>query len=200
MNNTPEKRKARQDDVYTAAAKLFAQKGYHATRMQDIADELGLLKGSLYYYFSSKEELLLNLTQGHIEEAITAVSGILATGYTPTEKLTLAIDEHLRLYQEHAHIYAIFMQENLRLINRDTAVQVDTLTKQYEQLWAQILRAGVDAREFAPDLDIEVTVKAILSMCNNTINWYNPHGRVPIRELARIFANLILKGVTSNEQ
>lgn len=195
MSDIQEKRKARQDDVYTAAAKLFAEKGYHATRIQDIADELGMLKGSLYYYFSSKEELLVNITSGRIEESIAALRGILATTYTPTEKLTLAIDEHLRLYQEHANIYTIYMQENLHEINAATAEQVSRLSKAYQQLWAQLLCEGIDSGDFQMDLDVEITVKAILSMCNNTIIWYNPSGRVPIRELARLFANLVLNGV-----
>lgn len=195
MNNTPEKRKARQDDVYTAAAKLFAEKGYHATRVQDIADELGILKGSLYYYFSSKEELLVKITSGRIEESIAALKDILSTGYTPTEKLTLAIDEHLRLYQEHANIYTIYMQENLREINEEAAEQVSRLSKTYQNLWAKLLCLGIDSGEFQSDLDVDITVKAILSMCNNTIIWYDPHGRVPIRELARMFANLVLNGV-----
>lgn len=195
MSNLQEKRKARQDDVYAAAAKLFAEKGYHATRIQDIADELGMLKGSLYYYFSSKEELLVNLTSGRIEESIAAIKGILSTKYTPTEKLTLTIDEHLRLYQEHAHIYTIYMQENLHEINADAAEQVSRLSKAYQKLWEKLLGEGIDCGEFQADLDTEIAVKAILSMCNNTIIWYDPNGRVPIRELARMFANLVLNGV-----
>ena len=50
--------KKRETEVYATAAQLFARKGFHATRMQDIADELGMQKGSLYYYFNSKDELL----------------------------------------------------------------------------------------------------------------------------------------------
>lgn len=195
MSDTNDKRKAREDDLYATAARLFAERGFHATRMQDIADEMGLLKGSLYYYCASKEELLSRITSGQIEEAITAVQGIIDTGYTPTEKLTFAIDEHLRLYQDHADIYAIYMQENLRHINVETAEQIYRVGKQYQALWAHILQEGVAAGEFAPDLDVEIAVKAILSMCNNTINWYDPHGRVPLRELARIFTNLILNGL-----
>lgn len=195
MSNLQDKRKARQDDVYAAAAKLFAEKGYHATRIQDIADELGMLKGSLYYYFSSKEDLLVNIASGRIEESIAAMKGILSTKYSPTEKLTLAIDEHLRLHQEHADIYMIYMQENLHEINADAAEQVSRLTRAYQKLWEGLLCEGIECGEFQADLDTEIAVKGVLSMCNHTIVWYDPNGRVPIRELAKQFANLVLNGV-----
>lgn len=195
MHNEKEKKKARQDEVYAVAARLFATQGYHATRIQDIADELGILKGSLYYYFSSKEDLLARVTEGYVEEIYGAIEAIVNTGYSPVQKLTLAIDEHLRLYQENAYIYAIFTQENLTTIDHDTAVAVDNLNKQYVRLWAQILQEGVEQDDFRADLDTTIIARAILGMCNHILFWYDPDGRLPIRELARIYTQLILNGV-----
>jgi TetR/AcrR family transcriptional regulator, cholesterol catabolism regulator len=192
MNHHLTKKKAKQDAVYETAVRLFATKGYHATRIQDIADELGMLKGSLYYYFSSKEDLLTRVTAGYLEEIIAAIQDIVQTGYAPTQKLTLAIDEHLRLYQKNAYIYAIFAQENLKT---ETAVSIDQLTTTYNDLWEQIIQEGIDAQQFASHLDVKITAKAILGMCNHTLVWYNENGRLPIREIARQFAELILQGV-----
>ena len=190
-----ERKKSRQEEVYAAAARLFATRGYHATRMQDIADELGMLKGSLYYYFDSKEDLIVKITSGRIEELLKAVQAIVDTGYSPTQKLTLAIDEHLRFFQDHVHIYTIFVREHLSDINDGTANTADLLNKQYQNLFTQILQEGIDAGEFSAETDTQVVMRAILGMCNYTWSWYDPDGRVPVRELARMFTQLILGGI-----
>lgn len=190
-----ERRKSRQDELYAAAARLFATKGYHATRVQDIADELGMLKGSLYYYFSSKEDLLVKITEGRIEELLEAIQAIVATGYPPRQKVALAIDEHLRFFQQHVHIYTIFVKEQLADINKRTANNARKMNRAYQQLWREMLEEGIDTGDFRPDIDSELIMRAILGLCNYTWTWYDPAGRVQIRELARIFTDLILSGI-----
>lgn len=190
-----ERKKSRQEEVYAAAAKLFATKGYHATRVQDIADELGILKGSLYYYFSSKEDLLVKITEGKIEELLAAIEAIAQTGYPPRQKLALAIDEHLRFFQQHVHIYTIFVKEQLADINKRTANNARKMNRAYQQVWKKMVEEGIKSGEFRPDLDTELIMRAILGLCNYTWTWYDPAGRVQIRELARIFTEMILSGI-----
>ena len=190
-----DRKKSRQEEVYATAARLFATRGYHATRMQDIADELGMLKGSLYYYFDSKEDLIVKITSGRIEELYEAIDAIVQTGYSPTQKLTLAIDEHIRFFQEHVHIYTIFVREQLANINDGTASSADIMNKKYQNLFRQILQEGIDAGEFSADIDTQIIMRAILGMCNYTWSWYDPNGRIPVRELARIFTQMVLGGI-----
>ncbi|MGB1253869.1 MAG: TetR/AcrR family transcriptional regulator [Candidatus Promineifilaceae bacterium] len=192
---TPSRKKSRQDDVYEAAARLFAEKGYHATRIQDIADELGMLKGSLYYYFNSKEDLLIKITEGHIGRIYHAIKAIVETGYPSRQKLMLAIDEHLRMFLEHVHVYTIFARENLEGIDPKLAQLVRDMNRTYQELWMQILQEGIDSGEFRPDLNPHLMMRAILAMCNYTSAWYQPSGDISVRELARQFANLIMAGV-----
>ncbi|MEM7797798.1 MAG: TetR/AcrR family transcriptional regulator [Chloroflexota bacterium] len=187
--------KARQEEIYAAAARLFATKGYHATRMQDIAEEVGILKGSLYYYCESKEDLIVKITEGHIEELLAALQTIVQTGYPPTQKLTLAIDEHLRFFQSHVHIYTIFVKEQLGGINDRTGSTAEIVNKKYQNIFKEILEAGIAAGEFRSDIDVQIIMRAILGMCNYTWTWYDPGGRVSVRELARMFTDIVLKGV-----
>lgn len=194
-----DRKKSRQEEVYATAAKLFATRGYHATRMQDIADELRMLKGSLYYYFDSKEDLIVKITSGRIEELYAAIQAIVNTGYPPTQKLTLAIDEHLRFFQDNVHIYTIFVREQLANINDGTANSADLMNKKYQNLFRQILQEGIDAGEFAADLDTQIVMRAILGMCNYTWSWYDPDGRIPVRELARMFTQMVLGGIMISE-
>lgn len=195
MSNAKTKKESKTEEVYAIAARLFATKGYHATRIQDIADELGMLKGSLYYYFDSKEDLLVRLVQSRLGEAHQVIRGIVEGEGDAAAKLQCAIQEHLRLYQQSAHIYALFYYENLSQINEATAQIVHRLTYEYERLWHELVQTGVHEGSFRHDLDVAITVKAIMGMCNSTLLWYDPEGRLPIRSIAHHFSGLLLQGM-----
>ena len=191
------KKQAKTEEIYAIAARLFATKGYHATRIQDIAAELGMLKGSLYYYFNSKEDLLVQLVQSRLGEAHQVIRQIVEGEGNAAAKLQQAISEHLRLYQQSAHIYALFYYENLAQIHPATAQTVHLLTYEYERLWHELVQSGIEAGCFRADLDVTITVKAIMGMCNSTLQWYNPEGRLPIYNIARHFSDLLLQGIRS---
>ena len=77
----------KQEQLFNTAASLFAEKGYHGTSISDLAQAMGMRKGSLYHYFKSKEELLFRLLDEYITEALTEIETICALEVTPTEKL-----------------------------------------------------------------------------------------------------------------
>lgn len=196
MTNQPGPKK-RETEVYAAAARLFARKGFHATRMQDIADELGMQKGSLYYYFNSKDELLSDLVSGSVQEAQKSLQAILGSAHSPRQKLALAIEEHLRILQQNADLHLINTQEILMSLDEETAVTIDALLKSYENTWAAILQEGVNTGEFRPDLDQKIVIKALLGMCNATLTWFKPTGRLSSQQIAHIFTELLTKGLNS---
>src|ERR1700730_12578372 len=85
----------KQTEIALAAVKLFEQKGYHATSVQDIADEVGLQKGSLYHYIHSKEDLLLQIAHQAITEFNQRLERILEADIPARAKLVQAIENHL---------------------------------------------------------------------------------------------------------
>ena len=87
------------------------------------------------------------------------------------------------------------MREHLADINDGTANSADVNNKKYQDLFRKILQEGIDAGEFAPETDTQIVMRAILGMCNYTWSWYDPDGRVPVRELARMFTEMILGGI-----
>lgn len=193
--NKQASQKKRATEVYAAAARLFARKGFHATRMQDIADELGMQKGSLYYYFNSKDELLNDLVTGSVQEAQSALQAILDSGETPTRKLGLAVETHLGILQKNADLHLINAQEILVSLDAETAVTIDALLKAYENSWAAIIAEGMQTGEFRADLDQKIIVKALLGLCNSTLTWFEPNGRLSSQQIAQIFTALVTKGV-----
>ncbi len=195
MNTVARKRQLREQEIYDTAARLFAERGYHATRIQDIADELALQKGSLYYYVSSKEDLLVGIVERRVGTALETMRAIVAQDGSSTEKLALAVREHLRIFSRHADIYSIFLFEKLNAINAQAAEVVDRLGREYEALWYRLLSEGVACGEFRADLDQRVLVKALMGMCNSTLIWFNPQGRLPVEAVADVFARLVLTGL-----
>jgi len=187
--------KARNAEILQAAAKVFRQKGFHASRMQDVADELGMQKGSLYHYISTKEDLLRGLVEGALERMIAEVRSILDTGHPARQKLAMAIEAHLRLNLEDSDIWGIIHREDLDLLDRNSPADVKVLVKEYESMWDRLVKLGVDTGEFDPDLDRRVIVQAMLGMCTGFLKWFRPDGRLPLQEVARVFAEITLRGI-----
>jgi AcrR family transcriptional regulator len=187
--------KARNAEILHAAAKVFRQRGFHAARMQDVADELGMQKGSLYHYISTKEDLLKGLVEGALQRMIAEVRSILETGHPVRQKLALAIEAHLRLNLEDSDIWGIIQREDLDLLNRNSPTDIKVLVKEYESMWDGLVKLGAEAGEFDPDLDPRVIVQAMLGMCTGFLKWFRPDGRLPLQEVARVFSEITLRGI-----
>ena len=182
-------------EILKVAAKVFRTKGYHATRIQDIADALKMQKGSLYYYISTKEDLLRGLVEDILEQSVELLGNIQDTKHKPDEKIRLCIESHLRLFHDNLDAFGIFISEDLELINKTSDKDIFHLMKNYESGWLQIFNEGIKSGAFKKDADYKIIVKGILGMLNWSYRWYHVKAGYPIQEVARIFADLILNGV-----
>src|SRR6516164_10870221 len=99
------------DDIVSAAAKVFRTKGYHAATVRDIADEVGILKGSLYHHFASKEELLYLVVKEPIAQMYHTISEIAAADVPAAEKLRQAILAHLEAFDRHYPHLFVYLRE-----------------------------------------------------------------------------------------
>jgi len=182
-------------EMLQAAVRVFNRKGFHGTRMQDIADELGMGKASLYHYISTKTDLLHGLIEGAIERMISETESVIATGHPAHQKLVMAIETNLRRTQEDRDIWGVLQRENLEIFKQRSTDDIRKLTRRYEKLWMRIFEQGVVDGELDPDLDARVTVQALLGMCRSVHVWFDPAGRLPIQEVARILSEITLRGV-----
>src|SRR5207245_8673741 len=138
---------AKLDEIITAAAKVFQTKGYHAASVQDIADEVGILKGSLYHHFESKEELLYLIVKEPIARLYETVGEILASEAPAAEKLRRAILAHLEAFHRHHPHLFVYLRETEDLKRRFRAT-TQLSPKTYERFWQQILREGMKTGDF----------------------------------------------------
>lgn len=192
-----DKRARKREQIHAAAARLFAERGFHATRMADIAAELDMQAGSLYYYAASKEDLLVAIVESRVGVAVAALRDIVSSDARVADKIRTAMAAHLRAFQDDADIYSIFNFERLADISAEVAGQVDRRGREYEALWGDLVSAGVESGELRNGIDVRMTVKAIVGLCNSTLLWFRPGGRFSLDEVAGEFADLVLSGLGS---
>jgi len=184
------------DRILTEAARLFCEKGYHATSMEDLAAAVGIKKGSLYYYIESKEQLLFQIAELVPPTFIANVRALLEdTQLTAEQKVRTAIRRHLELFETETGLAwsRVFLREYRALPDEHRGKLLEQRW-QYENVFRRLIADGVQRGEFAP-VDITMVTRAILGMCNWAIEWYSPKGKLSTEEIASIFSDLILKGL-----
>jgi len=187
---------AKLEEIIAAAAKVFQTKGYHAATVQDIADAVGILKGSLYHHFKSKEDLLYLIVKEPIARIYERMSEIVDSDLPAEEKLRRAIRAHLEAFDQHYPHLFVYLHEREEM-KRRFREQFKLSPKQYERCWQQILREGVKSGEFRPDLDVQVVSYGVLGMLNWLYKWYDPRGRLSVREVADQLSTLALAGLAA---
>jgi len=183
----------KQTEIALAAVKLFEQKGYRATSVQDIADEVGLQKGSLYHYIHSKEDLLLQIAHQAISEFNQRLERILESPMPAKEKLIQGIENHLMVSVSNLQTTTVLLREAFSLGEHQHQV-IQGLTDRYLELWTGILKEGRENGEFNV-ADPKITALAILGACNWIYRWYNTSGQLTARDVATHFSNLFLNGL-----
>ena len=188
---------SKEQEIVTVAAKLFKEKGYRATTLEDIAAAVGMLKGSLYYYIRSKEELLYLVVRDPIRDAYNKLEEIVTAHGPVTTRIAQAIENHITVFHQHYPHIAVYLHDYHHLMKQLEKNAIET-PKHYQQLWATLLQQGVTTGELRDDLDVKVTGYAILGMCNWVYRWYNPHGTLSAEEIAAVFTALVLQGLTKS--
>jgi len=190
------RRAERSDQLLEAATRLFREKGYHNTSMQDLADLLGMQKASLYYYVNSKEELLNQLLERASSLLLAQIDELYAADLSPTEKLRRALKNHAVIVMENLDLIAIYVQEYRRFPSQRLQ-EVLAGRKHYEETLARILDEGIARGEFRP-LNTKMAVLGFLGMLNWTHQWFSPDGELTAQEVANTLVDLALHGVVKS--
>lgn len=185
----------RREEILTAAVNLFHEQGYAGTSMQDIADAVGLLKGSLYYYISSKEELLYEIHERFmaviLEKAATREAG---RELSPRQRLEGIITDLLELIRDYRAYVEVFFRSRYNLSGpRWEAIHQQR--ERYEAILHTIIVDGQRDGSFRLDLDAKIVTLGIFGMCNWSYQWFRPAGRYSAPEIAATFAAMIIDGL-----
>jgi len=182
---------ARRSELTREAAKLFARKGYHGTSIGDIADALGVQKGSLYSHIASKEDLLYETMRDGAAAFHGALDAI-PEDLPATEKIRLALRGHLRVVAEQLDVATVFVQE-WRYLEGPRREEIVAERRRYEERIRELFREGRELSELRADLDDSVAALLLLSAANWAYTWLKP-GR-DTDELADRFYALLIDGM-----
>lgn len=183
----------RHEELLAAAVRLFRDRGYHATSMQELADALGVQRGSLYHYIEAKEDLLWEIMERTLGRLFAAVEPVARSDRTPPGRLAAAIAAHLAVAAELRDELTIFHVE-LKSLSADRRQRMAQSRDRYEALFRDLIGDGVHSDAFR-QVDPKTTTLAILGACNWFTQWFRPDGPVPHTAFAAAFADLFLVGL-----
>ncbi len=178
----------RRREVTREAAKLFAQKGYHGTSIGDIAEALGVQKGSLYSHIASKEDLLYE-TMREGAEAFHAALDAISEDTPAVDKIRLALRGHLRVVAEQLDVATVFVQE-WRYLEGERREEIVAERRRYEERIRDLFREGRELSELRADLDETAAALLLLSAANWAYTWLQ-RGRDTDEIADRFFALLV---------
>jgi AcrR family transcriptional regulator len=193
LMTTPTHARPREAELHATATRLFRRRGYHATSMQDLGEALGMNRGSLYHYINGKDELLWAILNRALDLLERRVLPVLETDASPTDRLTVAIREHLRVAADHADELSL-IQIELRALSPEQQREIIARRDAYEARWRAAIQVGIDEGSLRP-FDVRLAGIGILSACNWFTQWYRPDGPLGVDEIADAFARLFLGGL-----
>lgn len=188
-----ERPRRRAAEIIDAAARVFAERGYHGASTQDIADVLGIRQASLYYYFPSKEVALEQVCMLGVEGFVERANAVAAADAPAAARIRGLIASHLAPLGDRRDYVQVFLRERGHLPD-DSRRRVGRLSRRLERIIESVFSAGIEAGEFRADLDPRIATLALLGMCNAVPAWLQVEPSATVERVADAFASLVLEG------
>ena len=188
----PENRSVR-DKVLAAAVQLFAEYGYHAATMRDIARIAGIQAASIYYHYASKQALLVEVMETHMRQLNANLEHIVSKQDTVQQRLYEAISNHIHLHTTYKSEFFIIDTE-IRALKGENRGEVLALRDQYEDLFQKLLREGMEQGVLC-QTDVKVSSYAIIAMCTEVAQWFRPSGRLSVQQVIEIYNQMVTEGL-----
>ena len=189
----------RRDELLELAAAMFAERGLRATTVRDIADSAGILSGSLYHHFSSKEEMVDELLRGFLDWLFDRYQEIVATEPNPLERLKgLFMASFEAIAHRHAQVVS-YQDEAKRLSGQPRFSYVDERNKEQRKMWVDVLNQGIEEGYFRPDIDVDLVYRFIRDTTWVSVRWYQPGGPLTAEQVGRQYLAIVLGGIAREE-
>jgi AcrR family transcriptional regulator len=188
----------RRDELLAIAARLFAERGFRNTTVRDIADAAGILSGSLYHHFDSKESMVDEILQTFQEELFAGYDAIVNGALPARQKIEAAVRLSFEAIDQHHHEVAIFQNEAdwLGGLGERFAYLAERHA-QSRQVWLTLLQEGMESGDLKADLDLELAYRFIRDTVWVAVRWYRPGGELPARKVADQYLSILLDGIAA---
>ncbi|WP_406945630.1 TetR/AcrR family transcriptional regulator [Halobacillus sp. SY10] len=174
---------------------LFGKKGFQGTSIQDIVEANGVTKGTFYYYFKNKEDVLVHIHQSFIDHLLEGQEKIITNvDLSHSDQLYQIVELLIDNIRTNGHSALVFFQEMRHLSEEKTAIILPK-RQQFQENIQKVLEEGMKAGEFKKDLRADMLSYAVLGMANWSYFWYEPDGEVDEKSLTDLYMRLIFKEI-----
>ena len=181
-----------QDEIISAAVKLFSERGFRAVTIDDIASSIGFTKSVIYYYFKSKNQILWEIFSRIWDSYFETVDTTVAKNLPPEEALPEIITKHALNVMERKDWTAIYFRDESELDDCQRR-QVSRKKRQYDAVLEDIYEAGV-AKGVFKDIPAHIATTGILGMCNWIHVWYDEKGSMSAAQIAEYYSAILSSG------
>jgi AcrR family transcriptional regulator len=193
--NRPTPRRNREAEVLQAAIVVFWEKGYAAASVQDVADRVGVLKGSLYHYIDSKEDLLFRIFDESHRQASAILEEVAAIDAPSIERLRTYVERYLLWYLTNLERVSLYLSE-WRYLSGARLAKVMEQRRTYEGFVRGLIVAAQEESDVAASVNAKFASFFILGALNGVPTWYRRNGPDPPEEIAKEYAVMALDVLT----
>ncbi len=195
MNETDRPRSTR-DAVRRAAALVFLERGYTDTSIQEIADRLGIPKGSAYHHVQSKEQFLYEVLTGGMEDLLGRLEAIVEYPLSAADRLRLAMWDSVKAsFDDTQPATGMALHSDIRFLSDEHRLAYLALRDRYQALLVDLVEEGIQDGEFRPIENPKMIVFAILGMLANVRRWFKLEGPLSLQTVTGFWWDLIFNGL-----
>jgi AcrR family transcriptional regulator len=188
----------RRDEILAIAAHLFAERGFAATTVREIADAAGILSGSLYHHFDSKESMVDELVHEMLDRVTGAYRRIAATGEDPEHALRALVREAFAAIATDPATVAVMVNEWNLFVQYPRFAYLRDIEEETERLWVSVIERGVNSGAFRPNLDPWMLYRMMRDSIWVSVRWYRPDGPDGPEQLADAYVDVLIGGIGSD--
>jgi TetR/AcrR family fatty acid metabolism transcriptional regulator len=191
----------KRERILDAAVRVFARKGFHATRVSEVAKAAGVADGTIYLYFKSKDDLLISLFEDRMEDINANLRDTLAKSATAAEKLRVVVRLHLELVEQNRHMAEVICVE-LRQSSKFIKEYANPKFSEFLRLIAGAISDGQKSGELRADLDPPLIARAMFGALDEiALAWLakGPKGMIDLRRAIEQMSNFFIAGLTKKE-
>ena len=190
----------RRDELLELAATMFADRGLRATTVRDIADAAGILSGSLYHHFSSKEEMVDEVLRSFLDWLFDRYQHIIDTEPNPLARLEGLFMASFDAIEHHHAEVVIYQDEAKHLSGQERFAYIDELNRRQRMMWVDLLNEGIEQGYFHPDISVDLVYRFIRDTTWVSVRWYQPGGPLTAEQVGRQYLSIVLNGIATNKE
>lgn len=190
----------RREHLVKLAAELFARKGFQATTVRQIAQEAGILSGSLYHHFDSKESIVDEVLSTFLDDLIARYRTAVQAGADPRAVLTEMVRIGFGTLEPHRAAITVMQNDWNYLRQFERFNYLVKAEEEVEQIWVSQIRAGQAAGQFRADVDPKLTYRMIRDTIWVAVRWFRPNGRLNTTALAEHYITVLFDGLATGDR